>query len=167
MYITIGAVADFTIRHPAAATPGATVTFHGRFEILSISATFLPHPTPFQIPNAFKISVAGPQGQILGGAVVGPLLAAGPVFVVSATFNSPSYNRLPSPEDDGSNSVSGSGGCGEGHSPPVSVGGVGDQTGPAPESCGISMYSCQLGSDVIWNPSARSRASSGPPPPPY
>lgn len=157
-------MADFTIRQPAAATPGATVTFHGRFEILSFSATFLPQPTPFQIPNAFKISVAGPQGQILGGAVVGPLLAAGPVFVVAATFSSPSYNRLPAPGYDGSNSASGSIGCRESQSPPVSGCGGGDQNAAAEESCGVSLYSCQLGSDVIWNPSVRPRAPSGPPP---
>ncbi|OWM67722.1 hypothetical protein CDL15_Pgr019223 [Punica granatum] len=156
-----GTVADFTIRQPTS-TPGATVTFHGRFEILSISATFLPNAMPFQVPNAFKISLAGPQGQVFGGAVVGPLIAAGPVFLIAATFNSPAYHRLPVADDDGNSSVSGSGSRAEGQSPPVS--GSGDHGGApqtAAESCGISMYSCHLGSDVMWAPTAR----PGQPPP--
>ncbi|KAK4751813.1 hypothetical protein SAY87_020611 [Trapa incisa] len=174
-----GAVADFTVRQPASMTPGATVTFHGRFEILSISATFLPSAAPFQVSDAFKISLAGPQGQVFGGAVVGPLVAAGPVFVIAATFNSPAYQRLPLAEDEGNNSaVSGSGGRADAAQSPPPVpgcGGHGDdgllQAAAAAESCGISsMYSCHLGSEVIWVPSARLRQPGGPPappPPPY
>lgn len=168
-----GTVADFTIRQPAPMTPGATVSFHGRFEILSISGTFLPSSVPFQVSDAFKISLAGPQGQVLGGAVVGPLIAAGPVFVIATTFNSPAYQRLPVADDEGNSSVSGNGGHAEAQSPPVSgSGGHGGPPQPASaESCGMSsMYSCHLGSDVIWAPSARLRQAPGPPappPPPY
>ncbi|KAK4276878.1 hypothetical protein QN277_014979 [Acacia crassicarpa] len=153
-----GTVANVTLRQPST-TPGATVTFHGRFDILSISATFLANqpagPVP-AFPNGFTISLAGPQGQIVGGLVVGSLLAAGTVFVIAASFNNPSYHRLPA-EEDVRNSVSGGGG--DGQSPPVSGGG--GETGHAPgDSCGMSMYSCQLPSDVIWAPTAR-------PPSPY
>ncbi|KAJ1416395.1 PPC domain [Sesbania bispinosa] len=147
-----GTVANVTLRQPSA-TPGATVTFHGRFDILSISATFLPHPpgTSPLVPNCFTISLAGPQGQIIGGLVVGRLLAAGTVFVIAASFNNPSYHRLPS-EEDVRNSAGG-----EVQSPPISGGG--SESGHVPvESC---MYSCHLPSDVIWAPTAR------PPPPPF
>ncbi|KAI4337607.1 hypothetical protein L6164_016001 [Bauhinia variegata] len=152
-----GTVSNVTLRQPST-TPGATVTFHGRFDILSISATFLPQQqggSPV-VPNSFTISLAGPQGQIVGGLVVGALIAAGTVFVIAASFNNPSYHRLPA-EEDLRTSVSGGGG--DGQSPPVSGGG--GESGRAPsESCGMSMYTCHLPSDVIWAPTAR-------PPPPY
>ncbi|XP_062164099.1 AT-hook motif nuclear-localized protein 17 [Alnus glutinosa] len=152
-----GTVANVTLRQPSP-TPGATVTFHGRFDILSISATFFPGTTSFPVPNGFSISLAGPQGQIVGGLVAGSLVAAGPVFIIAASFNNPSYHRIPS-EDEVHNS--GSGGGDGAHSPPVSGGG---ESGHAPgDSCGMSMYSCHLPTDVIWAPTPR----QAPPPPPY
>lgn len=157
-----GTVANVTLRQPST-NPGATVTFHGRFDILSISATFLPQTMSYNLPssaNGFTISLAGPQGQIVGGAVAGSLLAAGTVFVIAASFNNPAYHRLPGEET--SNSASGN----EGHSPPTKVSG-GDAGHPPHqgESSGISMYSCHLPSDVIWAPTARQ--PQPPPPPPY
>ncbi|KAA8528349.1 hypothetical protein F0562_035704 [Nyssa sinensis] len=58
-----GTVANVTLRQPSV-TPGATVTFHGRFDILSLSATILPTTTSLIMPplaNGFAISLAGPQ----------------------------------------------------------------------------------------------------------
>uniref|UniRef100_A0A5B7B0A3 AT-hook motif nuclear-localized protein n=1 Tax=Davidia involucrata TaxID=16924 RepID=A0A5B7B0A3_DAVIN len=158
-----GTVANVTLKQPSS-TPGATVTFHGRFDILSLSATILPMSTSSILPplaNGFTISLAGPQGQIVGGSVVGSLLAAGTVYVIAASFNNPSYLRLPV-EDDVHNSVSG--GNDQGQSPPAVPGGGGDGGHPpsAAESCGMSMYSCHMPSDVIWAPTARQA-----PPPPY
>lgn len=149
-----GAVANVTLRQPST-TPGATVTFHGRFDILSVSATFLPQQSQ-QVPNGFTISLAGPQGQIVGGLVAGALVAAGTVFIIAASFDNPSYHRLPAPEEENRNSAS----AGDGHSPAAS--GAGDSGHGQAESCGMSMYSCHLPSDVIWAPTARP-----PPPPPY
>ncbi|PON63479.1 AT-hook motif nuclear-localised protein [Parasponia andersonii] len=150
-----GTVANVTLRQPST-TPGATVTFHGRFDILSITATFVPQTTPScPVPNGFTISLAGPQGQIVGGLVAGALVAAGTVYVVAASFNNPSYHRLPA-EDDARNS-----GSAEGLSPPLSGGAESGGHAPA-ESCGMSIYS--LPSDVIWAPTAR---QPPPPPPPY
>ncbi|KAK9270493.1 hypothetical protein L1049_026073 [Liquidambar formosana] len=159
-----GNVANVTLRQPST-TPGATVTFHGRFDILSISATFLPPSASSQVPssvNNITISLAGPQGQIVGGAVAGPLLAAGTVFVIAASFNNPLYHRLPA-DDEVHNSVSGGGN--DNHSPPTVSGGAdsGHPPAAAAESCGMSMFSCHLPSDVIWAPTAR----QPPPPPPY
>ncbi|XP_042504539.1 AT-hook motif nuclear-localized protein 17-like [Macadamia integrifolia] len=161
-----GTVANVTLRQPSA-TPGATVTFHGRFDILSISATLLP-PSSSSIPssaNSFTISLAGPSGQIVGGSVVGSLLAAGTVYIVAAAFTDPSYYRLPS-EDELQSSISGN----VGHSPSGSGGcggeGSHDHPGPPPgpaESCGISIYGSHLSSDVIWAPTARQQQQ----PPPH
>ncbi|PKI31755.1 hypothetical protein CRG98_047854, partial [Punica granatum] len=150
-----GTVANCTLRQPSAGNvpAGATVTFHGRFEILSISATFLHQTLAFPIPNGFSISLAGPQGQIVGGYVAGPLLAAGPVFVVAASFNNPSYHRLQEEREDSRRSTS------EGHSPPAS-GGVDSgnaghnhphhQQQHQGEDSLPAMYSCHMPSEVMW-----------------
>ncbi|KAG6438236.1 hypothetical protein SASPL_103173 [Salvia splendens] len=78
-----GTVANVTLRQPAAA--GAVVTLHGRFEILSISGTVLPPPAP---PGAGGLSIflSGGQGQVVGGIVVAPLVASGPVVLMAASF---------------------------------------------------------------------------------
>ncbi|RID70497.1 hypothetical protein BRARA_C02511 [Brassica rapa] len=163
-----GSVANITLRQPSPAAPGSTITFHGKFDLLSVSATFLPPPprTSLSPPvaNFFTVSLAGPQGQIIGGFVAGPLISAGTVYVIAASFNNPSYHRLPA-EEEHRHSVSARAGEGDGQSPPVSRGG-GESEHVAvrgEESCGVSMYSCHMGthgSDVIWAPTARA-------PPPY
>ncbi|KAJ6735661.1 AT-HOOK MOTIF NUCLEAR-LOCALIZED PROTEIN 17-RELATED [Salix viminalis] len=160
-----GSVANVTLRQPST-TPGTTITFHGRFDILSISATFLPQTTSYPVPDSLTISLAGPQGQIVGGIVARGLVAAGTVFVVAASFNNPSYHCL-RVEEEGRNS--GSGGSGEGRSQAVSGAGGGESGhaasgdgGGGGESCGMAMYSSHLPTnDVIWAPTARQ------PPPPY
>ena len=93
-----GAVTNVTLRQPAA--PGGVVTLHGRFEILSLSGAFLPAPSP---PGATGLTVylAGGQGQVVGGTVVGSLVASGPVMVVAATFANATYERLPLEEEQG------------------------------------------------------------------
>ncbi|KAK3030736.1 hypothetical protein RJ639_036540 [Escallonia herrerae] len=149
-----GTVANVTLLQPST-TPGATVTFHGRFDILSISATILSGvatsmTTPFA--NGFTISLAGPQGQIVGGTVVGPLMAAGTVYVIAASFNNPSYHRLPC-EDEARNTGSGGGGGNDGQSRSPAASGGGDSghpPGQAAESCGMSIYGCHLPSDFLY-----------------
>lgn len=92
-----GSVNNVTLRQPAA--PAATVSLHGRFEILSLSGAFLAPPAP---PGATGLTVylAGGQGNVVGGSVVGALVAAGPVLVIAASFLNASYDRLPLEEDD-------------------------------------------------------------------
>nr|CAD1820985.1 unnamed protein product [Ananas comosus var. bracteatus] len=92
-----GTVANVALRQPAA--PGAVVTLHGRFEILSLTGTFLPGPAP---PGSTGLTVylAGGQGQVVGGSVVGSLIAAGPVMVVASTFANATYERLPLEEEE-------------------------------------------------------------------
>ena len=87
-----GTVADVALRQPAA--PGAVVALRGRFEILSLTGAFLPGPSP---PGATGLTVylAGGQGQVVGGIVVGSLTAAGPVMVMASTFANATYERLP------------------------------------------------------------------------
>ncbi|XP_047982110.1 AT-hook motif nuclear-localized protein 27 [Salvia hispanica] len=82
-----GAVSSVSLRHPA-------VALQGRFEILSLSGTVLPPPAP---PGAAALSVflAGAQGQVLGGTVAGPLVAAGPLVLMAASFANAVFERLP------------------------------------------------------------------------
>lgn len=92
-----GTVSNVTLRQPAAA--GAVVTLHGRFEILSLSGSFLPPPAP-PAASGLTIYLAGGQGQVVGGSVVGPLLASGPVVVMAASFGNAAYERLPLEEEE-------------------------------------------------------------------
>ncbi|KAK1441454.1 hypothetical protein QVD17_07360 [Tagetes erecta] len=91
-----GIVTNVTLRQPAA--PGGVLTLQGRFEILSLSGAFLPAPSP---PGATGLTVylAGGQGQVVGGTVVGQLMASGPVMVIAATFTNATYERLPLEDD--------------------------------------------------------------------
>ncbi|XWS49247.1 hypothetical protein CRYUN_Cryun13aG0147700 [Craigia yunnanensis] len=106
-----GTVTNVSIRQPAAA--GAIVTLHGRFEILSLSGSFLPPPAP---PGATSLTIflAGGQGQVVGGSVVGELMTDGPVIVIAASFTNVAYERLPLEEDDQLQMQSGGGGSGGG-----------------------------------------------------
>lgn len=113
-----------------------------------MSATFLQQPQSFPVPNGFSISLAGPQGQIVGGHVAGPLVAAGPVFVVAASFNNPSCHRLLDEREDSWKSTA------DGHSPPGADGGNpshGQQQQQGTDSCGVpTMYSGNMATDVMW-----------------
>ncbi|WZZ07112.1 hypothetical protein YC2023_093033 [Brassica napus] len=101
-----GAVSNVVLRQPATthgsnvgAGAGGVVTLHGRFDILSITGTVLPPPAP---PGAggLSIFVAGAQGQVIGGSVVAPLVASGPVILMAASFSNATFERLPL-EDEG------------------------------------------------------------------
>ncbi|KAK8945265.1 putative DNA-binding protein ESCAROLA [Platanthera guangdongensis] len=92
-----GTVTNVSLRQPSSS--GAVVTLHGRFEILSLSGSFLPPPAP---PGATSLTIflAGGQGQVVGGNVVGALFAAGPVIVIAASFTNVAYERLPLEEEE-------------------------------------------------------------------
>ncbi|XP_078438367.1 AT-hook motif nuclear-localized protein 23-like [Wolffia australiana] len=92
-----GTISNVSLRQPASV--GAIVTLPGRFEILSLSGSFLPPPAP---PSATSLNVfvAGGQGQVVGGNVVGSLVASGPVIVIAASFTNVAYERLPLEEED-------------------------------------------------------------------
>ncbi|GJM97951.1 hypothetical protein PR202_ga14917 [Eleusine coracana subsp. coracana] len=86
-----GAVGD------AVAVRGAAAPLRGRFELLSLTGTVLPPPAPPEASGLAVVLSAG-QGQVLGGCVVGPLVAAGPVTIFAATFANAVYERLPLPD---------------------------------------------------------------------
>lgn len=94
-----GAVTGVTLRQPAAPPGAAVIALHGRFEILSLSGAFLPAPSP-PAATGLTVYLAGGQGQVVGGSVVGELLASGPVMVIAATYSNATYERLPLAEDE-------------------------------------------------------------------
>ncbi|KAL5990061.1 AT-hook motif nuclear-localized protein 16 [Asimina triloba] len=93
-----GCVMNVTLRQPAAA--GAIVTVHGRFEILSLLGSFLPPPAPPGV-TGLTVYLAGAQGQVIGGGVIGSLIASGPVVIMAASFMNATFDRLPLHEDVG------------------------------------------------------------------
>ncbi|XP_066353162.1 AT-hook motif nuclear-localized protein 28-like [Miscanthus floridulus] len=180
-----GAVADVSLRHPASASSAdggaaAVVVFRGRYEILSISATFLAPSMSAAVPRSagavskdLSISLAGPHGQIVGGAVVGPLVAATTVVVLAAAFTDLTFHRLPLEDDASAASVSGSGAeadehrhRGHGHQQPPEhhdASGLHPQTMVAPAATQpVPLYARQ--SQELWPPAATAQR---PRPPPY
>ncbi|KAL0379991.1 UNVERIFIED_CONTAM: AT-hook motif nuclear-localized protein 23 [Sesamum angustifolium] len=138
-----GTVNNVSLRQPAAA--GSVVTLHGRFEILSLSGSFLPPPAP---PGATSLTIylAGGQGQVVGGNVVGALIASGPVIIIAASFTNVAYERLPLDEEEAlqmqppvSQPPSGSGGGGGGGG----SGGLGGNQFPDP-SLGLPFFNLPL-----------------------
>ncbi|KAK4364617.1 hypothetical protein RND71_015975 [Anisodus tanguticus] len=94
-----GIVTNVSIRQPATSgNNSSVVTLNGRFEILSLSGSFLPPPAP---PGATSLTIflSGGQGQVVGGSVVGELMTAGPVIVIASSFTNVAYERLPLEED--------------------------------------------------------------------
>lgn len=100
-----GTVTNVTLKQPAA--PGAVITLPGRFEILSLSGSFLPPPAP-PAASGLTIYLAGGQGQVVGGGVVGQLIASGPVVIMAASFGNAAYERLPLEDEESSVPRSGS-----------------------------------------------------------
>jgi predicted DNA-binding protein with PD1-like motif len=92
-----GIVNDVTLRQPSA--PGGVITLQGRYEILTLTGAILPAPSP-PCASGLTVYLSGGQGQVVGGTVVGALVASGPVMVIAATFLSAIYERLPLEEDE-------------------------------------------------------------------
>ncbi|XP_073287919.1 AT-hook motif nuclear-localized protein 24-like [Primulina huaijiensis] len=92
-----GYVVNVTLKQPA--SPRSAVTLHGRFEILSLTGSFLPPPAP-PAATGLTVYLPGGQGQVVGGSVVGPLHASGPVILMAASFSNAAYERLPIEEED-------------------------------------------------------------------
>ncbi|XP_024958833.1 AT-hook motif nuclear-localized protein 10-like isoform X2 [Cynara cardunculus var. scolymus] len=81
-----GAISNVTLQQTA--TSGGTVTYEGRFEILSLSGSFMVCESGGERSRTGGLSVAlsGPDGRVLGGNVAGLLTAASPVQVIVGSF---------------------------------------------------------------------------------
>ncbi|XVE96514.1 hypothetical protein REPUB_Repub02eG0229100 [Reevesia pubescens] len=81
-----GAVSNVTIRQPGSS--GGILTYEGRFEILSLTGSFTVSETS-GVKNrtgGLSVSLAGPDGRVIGGGVAGILVAASPIQIVVGSF---------------------------------------------------------------------------------
>ncbi|CAH2057787.1 unnamed protein product [Thlaspi arvense] len=81
-----GAVSNATLLQPSS-SPGA-ITYEGRFEIIALSTSYLV-ATDGSFRNRtgnLSVSLASPDGRVIGGAIGGPLIAASPVQVIVGSF---------------------------------------------------------------------------------
>ncbi|XP_020221312.1 AT-hook motif nuclear-localized protein 6 [Cajanus cajan] len=81
-----GTISNVTLRQPSSS--GGTLTYEGRFEILSLTGSYMPTENGFTRSRSggMSISLASPDGRVMGGGLAGLLVAAGPVQVVVASF---------------------------------------------------------------------------------
>ncbi|KAJ0590578.1 putative AT-hook motif nuclear-localized protein [Helianthus annuus] len=82
----IGVISHVTLRHASSSV--GTVTYEGRFEILSLSGSFTPGEFGglSSCETKMSITLSSPDGRVVGGQLGGVLTAAGPVQVVVASF---------------------------------------------------------------------------------
>ncbi|PWA93544.1 AT-hook motif nuclear-localized protein 1 [Artemisia annua] len=81
-----GVISSVTLRQPDSS--GGTLTYEGRFEILSLAGSFTPSESG-GIRNrsgGMSVSLASPDGRVVGGGVAGLLVAASPVQIVVGSF---------------------------------------------------------------------------------
>ncbi|KAH8936043.1 hypothetical protein BDL97_17G062900 [Sphagnum fallax] len=82
-----GAISNVTLRQQSSS--GGTVTYEGRYEILSLSGSYLLQDTgggARQRTGGLSVSLAATDGRVIGGSVAGLLVAASPIQVVVGTF---------------------------------------------------------------------------------
>ncbi|CAO2033840.1 unnamed protein product [Urochloa humidicola] len=85
-----GVIANVTLHQQDSL--GGTVTYEGRFELLSLSGSFTPTDSggTRNRSGGMSVSLAAADGRVIGGGVAGLLVAASPVQVVVGSFF-PSY----------------------------------------------------------------------------
>ncbi|CAN0889777.1 AT-hook motif nuclear-localized protein 1 [Linum grandiflorum] len=81
-----GVISNVTLRQSDSS--GGTLTYEGRFEILSLSGSFMPTESQGtrNRTGGMSVSLASPDGRVVGGSVAGLLIAATPVQVVVGSF---------------------------------------------------------------------------------
>ncbi|XWS43475.1 hypothetical protein CRYUN_Cryun16bG0107300 [Craigia yunnanensis] len=81
-----GAVSNVTIRQPGSS--GGILTYEGRFEILSLTGSFTVIDTGGvkSRTGGLSVSLAGPDGRVIGGGLAGILVAASPIQIVVGSF---------------------------------------------------------------------------------
>ncbi|KAK6244592.1 hypothetical protein QUC31_011001 [Theobroma cacao] len=81
-----GAVSNVTIRQPGSS--GGILTYEGRFEILSLTGSFTVSDTGGVKcrTGGLSVSLAGPDGRVIGGGLAGILVAASPIQIVVGSF---------------------------------------------------------------------------------
>ncbi|KAE8693803.1 AT-hook motif nuclear-localized protein 9 [Hibiscus syriacus] len=81
-----GAISTVALLQPSSL--GGTVTYKGRFEILCLSGSYLltSNGDSCNRTGGLSVSLASPDGHVIGGGVGGMLIAASPVQVIVGSF---------------------------------------------------------------------------------
>ncbi|KAG6605667.1 AT-hook motif nuclear-localized protein 3 [Cucurbita argyrosperma subsp. argyrosperma] len=117
-----GMVSNVTLRQSTSS--GGTLTYEGRFEILSLSGSYMPSKIggTKSRSGGMSVSLACPDGRVMGGGLSGMLIAAGPVQVVVGSFQPPGHQQENKPKksrmEPTSNAIS----------PPPAIKPIGDKT---------------------------------------
>ncbi|KAJ1685720.1 hypothetical protein LUZ63_017110 [Rhynchospora breviuscula] len=82
-----GSISCASLRQPAAY--GGQITIEGRYEITSLSGSFLPaEHIGVSRTGGLSVCLSGIDiSSLVGGGVCGPLIAAGPVMVIAGSFS--------------------------------------------------------------------------------
>lgn len=108
-----GSISNASLRQPASS--GGNVTYEGRFEIISLTGSYVHNETGAR-SGGLSVCLSNIDGQIIGGGVGGPLKAAGPVQVIIGSFvldtkkdtgvkGDASASKLPSPVGESASSL--------------------------------------------------------------
>uniref|UniRef100_A0A7N0T2F1 AT-hook motif nuclear-localized protein n=1 Tax=Kalanchoe fedtschenkoi TaxID=63787 RepID=A0A7N0T2F1_KALFE len=81
-----GSVSTATLAQPS--TSGGTLTYEGRFEIICLTGSYLLTDIDGSRKRSggLSVSLASPDGRVIGGGVGGMLIAASPVQVIVGSF---------------------------------------------------------------------------------
>ncbi|XP_059306574.1 AT-hook motif nuclear-localized protein 1-like [Lycium ferocissimum] len=81
-----GAVSNVTIRQPGSS--GGLLTYEGRFEILALTGSYTVSENGGMKSRSggLSVSLAGPDGRVIGGGIAGSLTAASPIQMVVGSF---------------------------------------------------------------------------------
>ncbi|KAE9584928.1 hypothetical protein Lal_00024412 [Lupinus albus] len=91
-----GIVTDVTLRQ----ADGTIMVFRGQFAIIIMNGLFVPPgSSPSGLTN-LTVFLGRGHGRMIGGKVVGPLVASAPVMVMAATFSNAIYVTNPLSNDE-------------------------------------------------------------------
>ncbi|KAM3341304.1 AT-hook motif nuclear-localized protein 7 isoform X1 [Capsicum galapagoense] len=81
-----GSVSNVTIRQPGSS--GGLLTYEGRFEILALTGSYTVSDNGGMKSRSggLSVSLAGPDGRVIGGGIAGSLTAASPIQMVVGSF---------------------------------------------------------------------------------
>nr|CBX25315.1 hypothetical_protein [Oryza brachyantha] len=80
-----GTISNVALSQPGSS--GSTFTYEGRFEILQLTGSFtMAEEGGRRRTGGLSVSLAGPDGRVVGGVVAGMLRAASPIQVIVGSF---------------------------------------------------------------------------------
>ncbi|KAG8050673.1 hypothetical protein GUJ93_ZPchr0009g2273 [Zizania palustris] len=81
-----GTISNVALNQPGSS--GSTFTYEGRFEILQLTGSFtMAEEGGRRRTGGLSVSLAGPDGRVVGGVVAGMLRAASPIQLMACMVN--------------------------------------------------------------------------------